>query len=324
MTRIVSIDLGGTHARFAFAEVSGGRVVRVDAPTTLKVADHASLADAWAAFGQQVGETLPRLAAIAVASPVTDENLLKLTNNPWTIRKSEIDGSLGLDRHILINDFEAVGHAVAHCDASDFQHLAGPDEALPAEGAISIVGPGTGLGVALLLRSPGGYHVQTSEGGHAGFAPSDDLDDDILHIARGRHGRVSVERIVAGPGLPFIYQALMARMGAQGDIPDHKTLWQRAQSGEDDVAVAAAEHFCWLLGTAAGDIVLTHGSAALVIAGGLGLRIKDMLLRSDFQRSFADKGRFVAMMRGIPVKIITHAEPGLLGAAAAFAVRYPD
>ncbi len=323
MTEIVAADIGGTNARFAIAEVARGRVVRLDDPVTLHTADHGSFQLAWQAFGEALGRALPRAAAIAIAGPVQGE-VLKLTNNPWIIRPALIDEKLGVDRHVLINDFGAVGHAVAQCGPEHFRHLCGPHVTLPAEGVISIVGPGTGLGVAQLVRRAGHDLVIETEGGHIDFAPLDTLEDGILAFLRARYRRVSIERIVSGPGLAGIYEALASNQGRAVVHGDDKALWTAALTGADSLAVAALDRFCLTLGSVAGDVALTQGGAAVVIGGGLGLRIADHLPRSGFAQRFAAKGRFEARMAEIPVKLITHPQPGLFGAAGAFAQEFPE
>lgn len=323
MTRIVAIDIGGTHARFALAEVEGGRVLRLGEVATLKTADHDSLESAWKAFGATAGRPLPAAAAIALAGPVQGERL-KLTNNDWVIRPAEIPETLGVERFTLVNDFGAVAHAVAQLGESHFSHLCGPDRPLPGEGAVSIVGPGTGLGVAQLLRRGGRYQVVETEGGHMDFAPLDALEDRILARLRRRHGRVSVERIASGPGLANLYEALAAFEGREPRFDDEKRLWQAAMAGEDSLAAAAFDRFCLSLGAAAGDIALAQGAGAVVIGGGLGLRLAGHLPRSGFQGRFVAKGRFRQRMEEMPVKIVTHAQPGLFGAAAAFAADHGE
>ncbi len=318
MTKIVAVDIGGTHARFAIAEVAGGKVLSLSQPVTLKTAEHASLQTAWEHFGRQVGAPLPTAAGIAIACPIGGE-VLKLTNNPWIIRPAMIGEKLGVSTYSLVNDFAAVGHAVAQMGDEHFQHLCGPDTVLPTNGTISIIGPGTGLGVAHVLRFDGDYHVNATEGGHVDFAPLDALEDALLARLRKRYRRVSVERIVSGPGLVEIYEALAAIEGRAVQSLDDKALWALGLSGEDSLASAAIDRFCLSLGSVAGDIALAQGGAAVVIAGGLGLRIAETLARSGFAGRFAAKGRFVAMMAAIPVKLITHPQPGLFGAAAAFA-----
>ena len=315
---LVAADIGGSHARFALADVEGGQVTSLSEAVTLQTVEHASLQTAWETFGEQLGRALPRAAAIAVACPIGGE-MLKLTNNPWIIRPAMIAERLGVDRITLINDFGAVGHAVVQVGREHLRHLCGPDVPLPEEGVISIVGPGSGLGVAHLLRREGRNHVIECEGGHIDYAPVDGIEDVILARLRERYRRVSVERVVSGPGLANIYEALATIEGRAVQTGDDQAVWTAALSGADSLAVAALDRFCLILGSVAGNIALAHGAKAVVIAGGLGARIADLLPRSGFSGRFTAKGRFERMMSAMPVKLITHPQPGLFGAAVAFA-----
>jgi glucokinase len=321
VSEVVAVDIGGTHARFALAEVAEGRVSSLGEACTLKTAEHASLQTAWEDFGRQLGRPLPRAAAIAVAGPVQGE-VLKLTNNPWVIQPALIPERLGVDQFALVNDFGAVGHAVAQLGAEHFRQLCGPERGLPEEGVVSIVGPGTGLGVAQLLRRGGRYHVIETEGGHIDFAPLDTLEDQILAHLRKRFRRVSIERVASGQGLTNIYEVLAGVEGREIQYRDEKALWTAALAGEDGLAAAALDRFCLALGAAAGDLALAQGASAVVIAGGVGARVADHLVRSGFRDRFIAKGRFERMMDEMPVKLITHPQPGLFGAAAAFAEKF--
>jgi glucokinase len=327
MTQVVAVDIGGTHARFALAEVDAGRVQSLGAPVTLKTAEHASFQTAWEAFGAQLGLPLPPAAAIAFAGPVGGD-VLQLTNSHWAIRPALIKERLHVDRFSLVNDFGAVAHAVAQAPSDAFDRICGPDLPLPERGIVSIVGPGTGLGVAQLVRRQlNDYQVIATEGGHIDFAPLDSFEDGLLAMLRTRMRRVSVERIASGPGIRPIYEALAALEHRAVEASDDKSLWTAALDGTDSLAVAALDRFCMTLGAVAGDIALaqgaiTQGQAAVVIAGGLGARIARHLPQSGFAQRFAAKGRFEAMMAAIPVKLITLDEPGLYGAAAAFATEH--
>ncbi len=317
--KLVTVDIGGTHARFAIAEISADGAIALGEPATLHTKDHASFQTAWEDFARMQGGVLPDAVAIAVAGPVGGE-VIRFTNNPWIIRPALIPEKLGAERYTVVNDFGAVGHAVARAGAEHFVHLTGPDVSLPAEGTISIVGPGTGLGVAHIWRDgAGAYRVQATEGGHIDFAPLDTIEDAILARLRQRYRRVSVERVVSGPGIVDIYEALAGMEGRPFQPLDDRTIWAKGTSGEDSLAAAAVDRFCLSLGSVAGDIALAQGASGVVIAGGLGLRIKDTLLRSGFAERFRAKGRFEALMAALPVKLITHPQPGLFGAAAAFA-----
>lgn len=316
--QVVSVDIGGTNARFAIAEVEDGRVLSLGEPTTFRTADHASLQTAWQAFARTQGGTLPEAAALSVASPINGD-VIRLTNNPWIIRPSLIPERLGAPTYTIINDFAAVGHAVGQLPPGDFEHLCGPEREIPPEGVTTVCGPGTGLGVAQVLKRSGRYWVLPTEGGHMDYAPLDPIEDAILRRLRRTFTRVSAERICAGPGIVAIYETLADMEGRPVPSRDDKTIWSEAIDGTDSIALAALDRFCLALGAVAGDLALAHGANGVVIAGGLGLRIKDKLLRSGFDQRFVAKGRFQSMMAGIPVKLITHPQPGLFGAAAAFA-----
>jgi glucokinase len=316
--QVAVADVGGTHARFALAQIDGGRVASLGEPVTLKTAEHGSFQLAWQEFGRRIGIDLPNELAIAFAGPVGGE-VLKLTNNPWVIRPALIKERLGVDRYVVVNDFGAVGYAVATLPDGDFRHLCGPEGPLPKQGVVSIVGPGTGLGVAALLKKADHYEVIETEGGHVDFAPLDSLEDKILTQLRRHFRRVSVERVVAGQGLPNLYEALAAIENLDVSIHDEKELWAAALGGTDSLATAALDRLCLSLGAVAGDLALAQGANAVVIAGGVGLRLAEYLPRSGFRDRFIAKGRFERRMDEMPVKLITHRQPGLFGAAAAFA-----
>jgi len=318
MRRVAVADVGGTHARFALAEIEGGRVVSLGEPLKLQTSDHASFQLAWEEFGRRKAIDLPEELALSFAGPVGGE-VLKLTNNPWVIRPALMKERLGVERFTIVNDFGAVGYAVATLPDEEFRHVCGPDRSLPDEGMVSIVGPGTGLGVAALLRRPDHYDVIETEGGHIDFAPLDNLEDQILTHLRRNFRRVSAERLIAGRGLWNIYDALAAIEGRDTMFHDEKELWTAALENRDSLANAALDRFCLTLGAVAGDMALAQGASAVVIAGGLGLRLIEHQPRSGFRDRFIAKGRFERRMDDMPVKLITYPEPGLYGAAAAFA-----
>jgi glucokinase len=319
--QVAVADVGGTHARFALASIEGNGVVSLSEPVTLKTAEHGSFQLAWQEFGRREGIELPKELALSFAGPVGGD-VLKLTNNPWVIRPALMKERLGVDRYVVVNDFGAVAYAVATLPDEHFRHLCGPDRPLPKEGVTSIVGPGTGLGVAALLRKSDHYDVIETEGGHIDFAPLDSLEDKIVTQLRRHFRRISVERVASGQGLWNLYEALGAIEGRDLTFHDDKELWAAALAGTDSLATAALDRLCLSLGAVAGDMALAQGANAVVIAGGVGLRLADYLARSGFRDRFIAKGRFERRMDEMPVKLITHPQPGLFGAAAAFAREY--
>jgi|TARA_R100000049_G_C1955630_1_gene109657 glucokinase len=321
---LVSVDIGGTHARFAIATVADDGTISLSEPETLHTEDHASFQTAWEDFRGRMGGSLPPRVSMAIAGPVGGD-VIRFTNNPWIIRPALVREKLGVEQYCIVNDFEAVAHAVARVDEDQFIHLTGPDKPLAPTGRLSVLGPGTGLGVAHLYREADGtYRVSATEGGHIDFAPLDQIDDAILARLRKRHVRVSVERVVAGPAISDIYQALASMEGRPVAEEDDIAIWKRGQDGSDSLAAAAVDRFCMSLGSVAGDIALAQGGfGGVVIAGGLGYRIRDTLLKSGFSERFKSKGRFQELMASIPVKLIVHPQPGLFGAAAAFVREHP-
>ena len=327
MREVVVVDIGGTHARFAIAGIAADGALALGEPETLRTADYASFQTAWDAFRSRRGGKLPPAVSMAIAGPVGRpgdyEAVIRFTNNPWIIRPALIPEKLGVECFTLVNDFAAVAHAVARAGDDQFLHLAGPDVPLGRDGTISVIGPGTGLGVAHLWRQGSEYRVQATEGGHIDFAPLDSIEDAILARLRRRHNRVSVERVVGGPGIVDIYQALAALEHRTEPERDAVAIWTLGTSGEDSLAAAAVDRFCLALGSVSGDLALAQGGfAGVVIAGGLGYRIRESLLASGFAARFTAKGRFESLMARIPVKLIVHPQPGLFGAAAAFAAEH--
>lgn len=320
MTEILVADIGGTRARFAIAlrEPEGG--IGLHGLEILEVARHAGIEAALAAYAARIGRPLPARLAVALAAPVpgTGAHAVRLTNSPWVIRPAALRADGRFERLLLLNDLAAVAHAVAVLPAAMLVHVAGPDRPLPACGPVTVIGPGTGLGAAILLQGRGAPRVVATEGGHMDFAPLDPVEDRILAHLRRRHGRVSVERVVSGPGLAAIHGALLAIGGRPAPEPDDAALWAAALSGTDEPARAALERWCMSLGSVAGDLALAHGAAAVVLAGGLVARAAPLLARSGFHARFCAKGRFAARMAALPVRRVAHAQAALLGAAAAF------
>ena len=316
--QLVAVDIGGTHARFAIATIAEDGAISLDDPETLHTADHVSFQTAWEDYRERKGGHLPDAVSLAIAGR-TSGDAIRFTNNPWVIRPALIKEKLGATRYTLVNDFAAVAHAVAQAPDDQFLHLAGPDQPLAAEGTLSVLGPGKGLGVAHLWRDSSGYRVQATEGGHVDFAPLDQIEDAILARLRKRHMRVSVERVVSGPGIVEIYATLAALEGKPVAEMDDVSIWQAGMEGSDSLAAAAVDRFCLALGSVAGDFALAQGGfGGVVIAGGLGYRLREILPGSGFAERFRAKGRFADLMGTIPVKLITHPQPGLFGAAAAF------
>lgn len=314
---IVAGDIGGTHARFALARVEGGKVVSLGEPAVLRAREHEGLKSAWAAFGAMIDHPLPRQAAVAIAAPV-GIGPVGFANSDWVVDPATVASELGLDGALLLNDFGAMAHAVHALPAESFVHLCGPDEPLPDPGTITVVGAGTGLGVAALQRQPnGGVAFLETEGGHIPFSPIGEAQRRVFDFVSTRHARVSVERIVSGPGLCEI-----VRSAAPDDSRDDAALWASAIEGQEPLTREALAVFLECYGAVVGDLSLAHGSLGIALTGGLTNRFRHLLDDSGFHAAFCRKGRFKARQGGIPIKLVTHPQPGLFGAAAAFALEH--
>jgi glucokinase len=315
---IVAVDIGGTNARFALAWAEPGKVSLLGEPVKLSTSAFEGLADAWAEFRRRAGRPLPRHASLALATQIGGDEL-RLTNNSWVIRVPELRRQLQLDSFRLVNDLEAIAYAVGQADAADLLHVAGPSGQWPVNGVTTVIGPGTGLGVAQLVCNGDAQTVLATEGGHVGFAPVDEFEFELLRRLRQQLERVSTERVVSGPGLTAIYEALAAARGVQVAPLPNAELWTLALGGGDALAAEALQRFCLCFGSVAGDVALVQGAGAVVIGGGIGQRLQPVLAASGFHDRFVAKGRFRGLMQRLPVKLILHPEPGLFGAAAAYA-----
>ncbi len=307
-------DIGGTNARFALAR---GDVPGFESVVELKCADFESADDAIEHFLDQTGAGSPDAICLAAAGPVVDDRV-NVTNNHWDISAAATSRDFGIDAVRLLNDFEAIAYSIPFLGSSDSRSI-GPDtdSTLPGQRFnVAILGPGTGLGVAGLCRRGNLLVPVTGEGGHVGFAPESALQIDILKVLRDRFSRVSAERLVAGSGLENVFGALLEIRGKPAETLSAKEIFAARES--KPVAAEAVEVFFELLGQVAGDLALTLGANdGVYIAGGIAKRYPEVLNKSGFRAAFERKGRHSAIMKRIPTRLITHEQPGLLGAAYA-------
>lgn len=312
-------DIGGTNARFALTDLNSGAPC-IHLPRSLPCAEFASLQHAAEHYLTQVG-VQPLRAAIAVASPV-DADEIRLTNRAWSFSRSELQQVLKLDDLRLFNDFGAVAWAVPSIEGTDRITVHG-DCAAPLRGPVTVLGPGTGLGVALLVGS--GEHdwqVVETEGGHISFAPLGDEEQCIASWISARFGRVSNERLLCGTGLSHIHAALAgdepgSPLERSKPLREPSEIVAAALEGHDLLARRTLARFCAVLGSVAGDAALIHGARTVMIAGGIVPRFVPFLRSSAFRERFLAKGRFAAYLESVAIHVVTHPNPGLLGAAVA-------
>jgi glucokinase len=255
-------------------------------------------------------------AAVAVAGRV-EPDLVQLTNSAWSFSPRALSEAQQFKDLHVINDFEAVGHAVGALRATDLAPIGEARIGLPLRrGVCAIVGVGTGLGVGGVVASEAGFSVLATEGGHAGFAPTNEQSIELLRWLTRKFGRVSAERVLSGAGLMNVHQALADAQGLQVPELTAAEITTRASNGSDATCAEAVGLFCEFLGSFAGDLALTLGAWHGVLISGAMLQHFDRpMLERRVRAGFENKGRFASAMRAVPLETISHPHVELLGAA---------
>lgn len=307
-------DIGGTNARYALVDLHGD-ACEILAPRGYRCSAYVEATDSIRAYLHDVGlNHAPGAAAIAVAGPVKD-GAIRFTNMSWTLSENGLR-SMGFSRAKLLNDYAALALAAPKLKPVELHQLGGA--AADHRQTIAVLGPGTGFGASALARD--GIHqvALATEGGHIAFAPCDDVEIEILKVLTWRFGRVSVERLLSGPGLCNIHSALAEIEGRadEGEC-DPAEITRRALAG-DAASRAAVDRFCAILGSVAGDMALNFGAqGGVYIGGGICPQILDILVHSPFRERFEDKGRFRQYLEPIPAYVILREFAALVGAAQA-------
>jgi glucokinase len=303
-------DVGATNARFAVL-VDG-----VLGPITwIEVADHPTFGEAVAHFLQSHRpDHRIACALLAVAGPVKGERCT-FTNCPWTIDGQDMRDRFGFRSVQVVNDFEATALSLPHLAKQDLRSMGGGLAVLGAP--MVVLGPGSGLGVAALVPDGAGHVVVPSEGGHATMPANSVREDAVLDFLRQRYGHVSAERVLSGPGIENLYQAIAALDGIAAPPRNAADVTVAALKRACPTSRAALDMFCAMLGGFAGNVALTYGArGGIYIAGGIAPRILDFLTNSEFRRRFEQKGRFTAYLEAIPTQVIVHPAATFLGLTA--------
>ncbi len=305
-------DIGATNSRLALVDPDG-TISRIRVFATDEFPGLGEMAEAYIAA--ETSEQKPTRAVIAIAAPVTGDEV-SLTNFPWTFSIAELRQRLGIARLHLVNDFVGNALAIPYLTAEDRLQVG---SGAPVEGAtIGVIGPGSGLGVSMLVRDGAGFRPIQGEGGHVTMAAADAREAKVLDLMRARFDHVSAERVLSGPGLVNLYAALCELSGepvaelSAAQVTDVRTGEAHPRARE------ATAMFCAMLGTIAGNLALTIGArGGIYIAGGIVPRLGAGFTQSEFRARFEAKGRFHDYLTAIPTYVITRPFPALLGAAKA-------
>ena len=313
-------DIGGTKTALAVYSAEGGpRTPLVE--TEFPSAKYESLVAIVREFLTGAGLVVER-ACFAVAGPVIAGSS-KVTNLPWHLSEVELATELGLQSVHLVNDLEAIADAMTILGPADL-HPLNVGDPVPG-GARAVVAPGTGLGEAFLIYDGERYRAFPSEGGHAGFAPANELQAGLLAHLRRKYDHVSVERVCSGPGLINIYEYLRdsghtpesAELARDLALTEYKpsVIGGAAQRPDPDpLSRAALDLMVSILGSESGNLALkVLSTGGLYLAGGIPQRILPALENGAFMRAFTAKGRLSDLLERMPVSVCA-LRAALLGA----------
>lgn len=308
-------DIGGTNARFALCE---GEQIRSE--RDLACAEYPDLASAIEFYLRETdaadAPARPQQAALAIASPLTGDRL-QMTNNPWVFSVSETKRRLGLDRLFVLNDFTALAMSLTALKPGELEQVGGG--AAVAGGPIALLGAGTGLGVSGLVPSGNGYVPLQGEGGHVTLFASTPGERAVIEVLARRFQHVSAERVLSGPGLVNLYEALAELAGHEPEPLQPDEISRRGLEGSDRLCRETLEMFCAFFGGIAGNLALTLGAiGGVYIGGGIIPRLGSFFPNSAFRQRFAAKGRFARYLEVIPAFIIRAPRPALIGLSRAF------
>lgn len=311
---VLIADIGGTNARFAFVRDTGPGLEHV---AQVQTARHADPIDAIASLGLAEGADRPRSAIMALAAPVTGDEV-RLTNCPWTIRPLDLIRRLGLEQVILLNDFEAQALALPslrRTDDHDELLPIGGGEPVPEAGMV-VIGPGTGLGVASLVRAVGRWIPIPGEGGHVSLGPESDDELPIWAHLERIGGRVTAETVLSGSGMLRLARAVSAACGVACPFPAPEAITAAADAG-DDLARSVLRLFARCLGRVAGDFALVSlARGGVYIAGGIPQKIERYLTDGTFRAAFEAKAPHSALVTRMPTYLVRHPQAALVGLAA--------
>lgn len=311
-------DIGATYARFC-VETTPGQFEHV---VVLDCADYPGFAEVVQAYLDTLEGRPPRHAAIAMANPV-EGDAVRMTNRDWAFSIEEVRQRLGLQTCLVVNNFTALAMALPGIDASQRVRVGGGEP--QPDGVIALLGPGTGLGVSGLIPAGDRWSTLATEGGHVSFAPNDERELKVLQFMWRTMSHVSAERLVSGPGIELIYQALTAGTPQASQQLTTAEIVRRAIARSCPWCIEVVDCFCAMLGTVASNLVLTLGATGgLYIGGGIVPRLGELFERSPFRTRFESKGRFGPWLARVPTYVLTAENPTFRGLSLLLVEHLPD
>lgn len=308
-------DVGGTNARFALVTEKKGDQFTIENIQILKGADFNSFQEAFSHYYTNLSGMNIRAACIAIAAPMSDD-VIKMTNLPWSFSQSAMCKEFDLKAFKAINDYTALAVATSRLPVEGLANVVEGKRDLCANKAI--LGPGTGLGVAGLAYIDDEQWLPiSSEGGHVNIPPVNALECEIIKAALPEHSYVSAETFLSGQGLVNLYKALALVEDFSAGVLMPYEITDRAITMKDPNCVKTLDLFCGFLGSVSANLALTYGAhGGVYITGGIVPRFVDYLRQSPFYERFKQKGVMSPYMSDIPVDVVTFEQPAFLGAAA--------
>lgn len=311
-------DIGGTNARFALETTPG----KIEFISVLRCVDYPTLSDALRTYlahpeAIKLGADQAKKMGIAIANPVHGD-LIQMMNHHWKFSIQAMKKEFAFDTFLVANDFKALAMALPFLNDTQKVQVGGGQA--QSNSVIGLLGAGTGLGVCGLIPANGKWLALDSEGGHTSFAPTNQLEINLLQFALQQHRHVSSERFMSGAGLLLIYQALANQKNQQPDSIDVPEIMRRGLANECSLCRETLSAFCEMLGSMAGNLAITLGSTGgMYIGGGIVPRLGQFFSDSNFRNRFEHKGRLTNYLSQIPTYVITEPYPAFIGISALLA-----
>lgn len=318
---VLAGDVGGTRTRLGLFEIENRnfKTLAFERYQTRKFRNLGQIVNTFLKTEKMV----PRAAAFGIAGPVID-GVCRATNMPWVIDVAKLSKRIGIPRTTIVNDFVANAHGISALRPNDLYVLQrGEPDALRNK---AVIGPGTGLGQAIIASRGGTATIVASEGGHDEFGPQNERQIELLEFLKRKFGHVSYERICSGPGILNVYEFIKSMKYAKESELVKKALKERGadkpkviikHANKDKLCKITANMVFGILGAEAGNLALqAMAIGGVYLVGSIIREDLKIIKKSPFKKMFNQKGRFTKLTNKIPVYVVKKEQLGILGAAA--------